>query len=393
MEGRTNWRCDRLLMHIILGRTSARCQRALQTKEFNRLPNPRLVKEMQKNMKRGQEISSTRKCCVDTRSAEADARAAERQLTITTVRVTPSDRGLDSCLFPDSDNDDQPMEAEVAAEEAEKCNNCTCHTVKLCRDALGRGTAFCSCPSPSACLCKHIHGVCCMLSGGDATFGGLAAFGLFKEDFRLDRDPDDYYKASDGVIGVIDVEEMLLGPAAPGSGASDEDEAVGPSAAAVAADPAALATILNCIETTFAALTLTSKAQRDALGGEVIYSIRERQQRCDTTIKPAQRAGRRPPQQSAAARPTSGPLPEAKSVDTTGFWASVPIGRPATKSKEPHRTKMISVDLLAKQLSKPSPVVTAVEDAGASKKRKKDNTSPAPPASAPVVAAKYGKHF
>ena len=127
-------------MHIILGRTSARCQRALQTKEFNRLPNHRLADEMQKNMKRGQEIVRTRKYCVDTCSAEAYARAAERGMTITTVRVTPSDRGLDSCLFPDPVNVDQPMEAEVAAEEADKCNNCTCHTVKLCRDVLRRGT-------------------------------------------------------------------------------------------------------------------------------------------------------------------------------------------------------------------------------------------------------------
>ena len=119
-----------------------------------------------------------------------------------------------------------------------------------------------------------------MLLGGNAKYRGLAAFGLLKEDFRLDRDPDDYHKASDGVIGVIDVEEMLMspGPAAPGSGASDDDE-VGPSAAAVSAaavsaaavafDAEALSTILNCIETTFAALTLTSKAQQDALGEEV----------------------------------------------------------------------------------------------------------------------------
>ena len=344
-------------------------------------------------MEKGQEIALTRKCSVDTRCDEDNARAAERELEITTVRVTPSVRGLDSCLFPNPDNEDQPMVAEVAAEEAEKCNNCTCHTVKLCRDASGRGTAFCSCPSISACLCKHIHGVCEMLLGGNAKYRGLAAFGLLKEDFRLDRDPDDYHKASDGVIGVIDVEEMLMspGPAAPGSGASDDDE-VGPSAAAVSAaavafDAEALSTILNCIETTFAALTLTSKAQQDALGDEVIYSICDRQRGCDTKIKASQRAGRRPPRQSAAARPTSGPLPEAKSTDTAGFWAAVAIGRPATKSKEPHRSKMTSVDLLAQQLAEPSSMVAAVKD-DAAKKRKKDNNSPVP--SAAAIAAVEG---
>ena len=184
---------------------------------------------------------------------------------------------------------------------------------------------------------------------------------------------------------------MSPGPAAPGSGASDDDE-VGPSAAAVSAaavafDAEALSTILNCIETTFAALTLTSKAQQDALGNEVIYSIRDRQRGCDTKIKASQRAGRRPPRQSAAARPTSGPLPEAKSTDTAGFLAAVAIGRPATKSKEPHRSKMTSVDLLAQQLAEPSSMVAAVKD-DAAKKRKKDNNSPVP--SAAAIAAVEG---
>ena len=168
MEGRINWRCDRLLVYIILGKTSARIQRSLQLKEFGRLPNPRLAKEMEKNMKRGQEIARTRKFCVVPRSAEANVRAAERKMTITTVRLTPTNPGSDSCHFPD--NEDQPMEVEVAtdvADLAETCNKCTCHTVKLCLDASGRGTAFCSCPSPNACLCKHIHGVCLKLSGGD----------------------------------------------------------------------------------------------------------------------------------------------------------------------------------------------------------------------------------
>ena len=342
MEGRINWRCDRLLVHIILGRMSARCQRALKTKEFSRLPNPRLVAEIEANMKRGQdEIVRNRKIGVVHRSAEADARAAEREMRIITVRVTPADRRSDSCHFPDSDSDDEPMAAEVT-------DSCTCHTVKLCRDASGRGTAFCSCPSPSACLCKHIHGVCCFLSGGNPNFGGLAAYGLCMTDFREDRDPDDFDSEIDG--------ELRLGPAVLVSGASDDDEPALPSTAGVY-DHVALASILQTIESEFARLALTPKAEQDALCDEVIHSLRGRQQRRDTTIHAPQRPGRA--QQSAAARPTSGPRPEAKSDAVAQFWAAKAIGRPVTTGKAPHRSQITPVDVLAAQLAKPC-VVTAV---------------------------------
>lgn len=343
MEGRINWRCDRLLVHIILGRMSARCQRALQTKEFNRLPNPRLVAEIEANMKRGHdEIVRNRKIGVVHRSADADARAAEREMHIITVRVTPTDRGSDSCHFPDSDSD-EPMAADVT-------DSCTCHTVKLCLDASGRGTAFCSCPSPSACLCKHIHGVCCFLSGGNPNFGGLAAYGLRMTDFRQDRDPDDFDSEIDG--------ELRLGPAVSVSGASDDDEPALPSTAGVY-DHAALASILETIENEFARLALTPKAEQDALCDEVIHSLRGRQQRRDTTIHAPQRPGRRAPQQSAAARPTSGPQPEAKSDAVAHFWAAKAIGRPVTTGKAPHRSQITPVDVLAARLAKPCVVAAA----------------------------------
>ena len=342
-------------------------------------------------MKRGQEIARTRKFCVVPRSAEADVRAAERKMTITTVRLTPTNPGSDSCHFPD--NEDQPMEVEVAtdvADLAETCNKCTCHTVKLCLDASGRGTAFCSCPSPNACLCKHIHGVCLKLSGGDPRYGGLAAYGLRMDDFRLDSDPDDFDSEIDEVIDM----EMRLGAAVQGSGASDDDEAVGPSAAAVAANPAALATILKCIKTTFAELTSASKDELDKLGDEVIFSIRDRQRNCDTKIKPPQRQGR-PPPQSAAARPTSGPVQEATSDDVSRFYEAIGVGRP--KSDKPHRTAIPNVAVLAARLAQPRNAAVTV---AVSKKRRISATAitlaaplaaaiavPVAAATAPVAAA------
>ncbi len=342
MEGRINWRCDRLLVHIILGRMSARCQRALKTKEFSRLPNPRLVAEIEANMKRGQdEVVHNREIGVVHRSADADALAAERGLRIITVRVTPAVRGSDSCHFPDSDSDDEPMAAEVT-------DSCTCHTVKLCRDASGRGTAFCSCPSPSACLCKHIHGVCCFLSGGNPNFGGLAAHGLCMTDFRQDRDPDDFDSEIDG--------ELRLGPAVLVSGASDDDEPALPSTVGVY-DHAALASILQTIDSEFARLVLAPKAEQDALCDEVIHSLRDRQQRRDTRIHAPQRQGRA--RQSAAARPTSGPQPEATSDAVAHFWAATAIGRPVTTGKAPHRSQIPPGDVLVARLAKSCVVAAA----------------------------------
>ena len=80
------------------------------------MENEESVDEMQKNMKRGRDIALTRKCCVDTRSAEADARAAERELTIKTVRVTATNRGLDS-LFS-SDNEDPNLDTRLVCSKS-----------------------------------------------------------------------------------------------------------------------------------------------------------------------------------------------------------------------------------------------------------------------------------
>ena len=341
MEGRINWRCDRLLVHIILGRMSARCQRALHTKEFDRLANPRLVAEIEGNMKRGQEeILLHRRICVAHRSAEAEARAAERHLTIVSVRVTPAVRGDDDCSFSDNEGD-EPMDVAVAVDVVEKC---TCHIVKLCRNALGQGTAYCSCPSPSALLCKHIYGVCCWLTGGNTKLGGLATFGLCMTDLRQDRDPDDFDDADiDG--------ELQLGRVAPVTAASDDDEP-GPVAAAPMADPVALAAILTVIDTTFAGLSLKTKMNEDALCDAVIYALRERMHSRDTAVKRPQRPGQSG--QSSAARPTAGPMAAATSAAVVGFWAAVPVGRPKTTGMASHRTPMTSVPLLMAALTRPA---------------------------------------
>ena len=147
------------------------------------------------------------------------------------------------------------------------------------------------------------------MSGSNPTTGGLAVFGLDKEDFRQDRDPDEY--DSDGDFDpVLPGENHLLGPAGLVFAASDDDEPVEPSAAAVF-DPVALATsvaqLTAFVETLLA--TLATKAQQDAFCEAVIYKMRERQRCLETTIKAAQRHGRPPPKQTAAARPTSGPRP------------------------------------------------------------------------------------
>ena len=181
----------------------------------------------------------------------------------------------------------------------------TCHTVKISRNTLKQGTAFCTCQSPSASLCKHIHAVCCWLSGSNPTTGGLAVFALDKTDFRQDRDPDEY--DSDGDFDpVLPGEKHLLGPAGLVFATSDDDEPVEPSAAALF-DSVALATALQPVETMLA--TLATKAQQDAFCDAVIYKMRERQRCLETTIKATQRHGRPLPKQTAAARPTSGPRP------------------------------------------------------------------------------------
>ena len=303
-QGRMNWRCDRLIVHIILGSMSTRIQRAIQTKAHYRLANHRLVDEIKGNMIRGLEIFNDRKIFEEPRSDVAEAHAAEQKLDIITVRVTSKDMG--SSCHPPHDNSHNEGDQENKTEDAD---NCTCHTVKLCRHlSSGKGTAFCSCHNPSACLCKHIHGACCFLSGGKKEYGGLSAFYLLKTDFRLDRDPDDFDPEIDGEFDPKFPGEMHLGTAAMPS-ASDDDEPVAPSATVVA-NPIALATILQTVETTFAGMPLASKAELDALSDAVIYALRDRRRCLDTTIKPTQRPGRPPrkQQQSAAKRPTSGPI-------------------------------------------------------------------------------------
>ena len=301
MEGRVNWRCDRLIVHIILGSMSTRIQRAIHTKAHHRLANFRLVDEIKGNMIRGQEIVRDRNCFQEPRSDLAEAHAAERKLIIQTVRITSRDMG--SYCHPPHDN------AGDQENKAEDADNCTCHIVKLCMHTeSGKGTAFCSCHNPSACLCKHIHGACCFLTGSTKEYGGLSIFGLDKEDFRLDRDPDDFDAEIDGDCDPKFPGDMHPGTAALASAASDDEEPVG--SATVVANPVALATILQTVETTFAGMPLATKAELDAVSEAVIYALRDRLRCFDTTIKPTQRPGRPPPKlkQSAAKRPTSGPL-------------------------------------------------------------------------------------
>ena len=305
MNGRVNRRLDRLLVQIILGATSGRCQRGLHLKEFDRLSNPKLVNLMEANIKKGQQIVTERKWRVCHRSAEENAGAVLRKLEIITVRVTAKDP--DSCYFPDPDSDNEPTEKAP-------CENCTCYTVKLCIDSSNRGSAFCTCDNASALLCKHIHGACSFLSGGtkNSERGGLAVFRLLRTDLRQDRDLDDFELEIDG--------EMCLGPAPLSSPTSnpipsddeqanpmpsDDEQAVGPSAS-VAGNSVALAKILECIETTFAGLSLAPKTDKDALCDQIIFSLRDRKSCFDTKIKQPQRPGRK--QQSAVARPKSGTL-------------------------------------------------------------------------------------
>ena len=53
-------------------------------------------------MRHGMAIVRERQFCQERRSDVAEARAAERGLEITTVRVTPKERGSDFCPFPDT---------------------------------------------------------------------------------------------------------------------------------------------------------------------------------------------------------------------------------------------------------------------------------------------------
>jgi hypothetical protein len=306
MEARMNWRLDRLIVHIILGSMSTRIQRAIQTKAHHRLANNRLVEEIKGNINGGLEIVRDRKLFQEPRSDAAEAHAAKRKLTILTVRVTSKDMG--SSCHPPHHNSHNEGEQENEAEEDVDVKNCTCHTVKLCMNESGQGTAFCSCHNPSACLCKHIHGACSFLTGGKKEQGGLRVFKLLKTDFRLDRNPDDFDPEIDGEFDPKFPGEMHLGTAALASAASDDDEPVG-SSVTVVANPVALATILQTVEeTTFAGMPLATKAELDALSEALIHSLRDRQRCFDTTIKPTQRPGRPPPKQrqSAAKRPTSG---------------------------------------------------------------------------------------
>ena len=185
--------------------------------------------------------------------------------------------------------------------------------------------------------------------------GGLKAYGLSMIDLRQDRDPEDFD---------LDIEiggEMRLTPAADVSCISDDEDG-GPSAAAVVnpvADPVALATILDCVQTTLAGLSLATKKETDALCFEVIHSMHDILRRSDTKIKEPQRCGRGP--QSAAGRRTSGPVLPATSVASEHFWAAVPVGRP--KSNLPHRTTMTPIDVLAQRLEAEPRSVVAVVDA------------------------------
>ena len=332
MEGRVNRRVDTLIVNIILGRTSQRCQRILQLKAFGRVAKVALHEEVRNSMAAGQQLMNAGKVCILARSTMADTLASANDKTIVTLRVAasrpsllaaaatssePTEVVIDSCLWPQisSSWSMKPQESSDAA--------CTCYYVKLVYDAkTGRGAAFCTCPKSSAFLCKHI---CASIM----FTRGFEACGIDKGALRLQEDPDatlaEEVDNDDNSAFTVD---------------SDDDESddvvhVEDHSIARTELKVALSGHIQSIKALLMAHPDLPKAEKDEECRSIIYELQDFIHRGDTSIKPPPRA------HGFISRRVAGPRPITVSDRAEAFRNAVGIGRPRTTSKAPHRVPLM----------------------------------------------------
>ena len=325
MEGRVNRRVDTLIVNIILGRTSQRCQRILQLKGFNRVAQVALHDEVRDSMAAGLEIVAAGKVCHLARSIDADALASANGKTVLTFRVAASrpkilaaassslaePTVLDKCIWPPS-IDAAPQEPSDDA--------CTCHQVKLVYDPkTQQGQGFCTCPKSSAFLCKHIDASILLT-------GGFEVCGIARTALRLQEDPD-FVEDSDedeGLAMTVD---------------SEDDESVDAEVEDNSAARAELHSEMSSLVQSMKALLISHsklpKAERDDECHLAIYELEDFIKSRDTTIKPAARA------HAFIRRAVPGPRPIPTSARAETFRHAQGIGRPPMASKAIHRVPLL----------------------------------------------------
>ncbi len=324
MEGRVNRRIDTLVVNIILGRTSQRCQRVLQMKAFQRVSNPLLHDEIRDAMTKGDLISQRNKVCVLARAADLDKLASANNQTIVSFRVVasqannPFDPLVDQCVWPGRD---LRRGAQPTAPQGPSRGHCTCHTAKLVfHHDTNTGAGYCTCANSSAFLCKHIHAAAIWS-------GGLAVAGILKDALRLSDDPDFVLAEQDDNADFTE----HVGIAVLDIVVSDDEEDASP----VDDNSMARAELVSDITQNIQRLLSRSdlpKAQRDQACQEVIYALQDEIRRGQTKVRPPIR----PQPGDFAGRAGPGPRPVPTSDKADAFRAAIGIGRPRTAASVPH---------------------------------------------------------
>ena len=354
MEGRVNRRVDTLIVNIILGRTSQRCQRILQLKAFGRVAKVALHEEVRDSMTAGQQLVDAGKVCVLARSTMADTLASANDKTVFTLRVAasrprllaaaatssePTEVVIDSCIWPQISSS-WPMKPQESSDAA-----CTCYYVKLVYDAkTGRGAAFCTCPKYSAFLCKHI---CASIM----FTRGFEACGIDKGALRLQEDPDATFAEE------ADNDDNAAFPVDSDDDESDDAVHVEDHSIARTELRVALSGHVQSIKALLMSHPDLPKAEKDEECRSVIYELQDFIHRGDTSIKPPPRA------HGFISRRVAGPRPITVSDRAEAFRNAVGIGRPRTTSKAPHRVPLMPLaDITRLLTARPSTAASAVTE-------------------------------
>ena len=313
MDGRIVRRLDCMIVDILLGTMSIRCRRDLNMKELCRLGNHALVAAIANNMSPGENMANR-----GLGRRVGTLTDAVKQRTVLTLRIQ-SETSPDKCFarnaVVDLDSVDSDDDAGVAV--------CSCFKVQLVLDEAGQGSAYCSCPSPEALLCKHIW--CALFLEG-----GAACWGIARDSVRLDVDPDIEPGGDDSESDGPDepaprtisslVEQVQSALVAPLERSDDYDRR----------------TLSELVQHLDSKLANLNRPQTVALCSQFVYEIRERMRDLDTRVKVPARPGRASGH-GFAARPTSGPRPTPElSVADASFRASQGTGRPPVSKSHIH---------------------------------------------------------
>lgn len=347
MNGRVNRRVDTLVMTIILGNMSKRCQRNIGMRVFDRKPQQALHAAVFQAMQKGSQILASNKLCLVARDDAADALASSHNHSIYTLRVaaTPSadaQSSVDMCVWPTHD------ELTKFTCRAPSCESCTCHTVKLSLNhETHKGSGFCTCPNTSALLCKHIHASVLFL-------GGFGVCGFEMDDLRQDEDLDFVFAEQDADANddcMADPADINPDPPVATMLALDSDEEDMGTVDTVFTEACAKLEldIIRTMEELLSESKLPKK-QQDEVCQRVIYATTHRIRLGKTKITPPDRPGR---PAAFAGRGGSGPRPVPTSAASDAFRAAVKIGRPKTTgaADAPRRFPLPPLDDIRKRLS------------------------------------------